>query len=107
MVGKPRGLETGDDLRVPIQRLDQVRARIARLLADLAAPKPVPRPLMSQISPRRGRERRLQVDWHEINTHDRECQAEEGAPTLILSGPDPCGGTMNEDVFNMKRPASP
>ena len=42
MAGKPKGLVTGDDLRESIQRLDQVSARIARLLADLAAPKPVP-----------------------------------------------------------------
>ena len=42
MAGKPKDLVTGDDVRESIQRLDQVSARIAHLLADLAAPKPVP-----------------------------------------------------------------
>jgi hypothetical protein len=42
MGGKPKDLETGCNLRESIQRLDQVSARIARLLADLAAPKPMP-----------------------------------------------------------------
>jgi hypothetical protein len=40
MAGRPKDLETGDDLRESVQHLDQVSARIARLLADLAAPKP-------------------------------------------------------------------
>lgn len=40
MAGKPKDLETGDNLRDSIQHLDQVSARISRLLADLAAPKP-------------------------------------------------------------------
>jgi hypothetical protein len=54
-------LVTGDDLREPIQRLDQVSARIARLLADLAAPKPVPA-ADERDQPAAGRERRLQMD---------------------------------------------
>lgn len=42
MAGKPKDLERGDDLRESIQHLDQVSARVSRLLADLAAPKPMP-----------------------------------------------------------------
>jgi hypothetical protein len=42
MARKPKDLETGDDLRESIQHLDQVSGRVARLLADLAAPKSVP-----------------------------------------------------------------
>jgi hypothetical protein len=41
MAGK-KDLENADDLKDSIAHLDQVSARIARLLADLAAPKPVP-----------------------------------------------------------------
>jgi hypothetical protein len=41
MAGK-KGLESTDDLKDSIAHLDQVSAHIARLLADLAAPKPVP-----------------------------------------------------------------
>ena len=42
MAGKRKDLESGDDLRESITHLDQVSARISRLLADLAAPKPAP-----------------------------------------------------------------
>lgn len=34
--------ESADDIKDSISHLDQVSARIARLLADLATPKPVP-----------------------------------------------------------------
>lgn len=40
MPAKPKDFETGDDLRESIQHLDQVSARVSRLLADLAATKP-------------------------------------------------------------------
>lgn len=37
-----KDLDTADDLKESIAHLDQVSARIARLLADLAASKPIP-----------------------------------------------------------------
>lgn len=42
MARKPKDLESTDDLRASIQHVDEVSARILRLLADLAAPKPAP-----------------------------------------------------------------
>jgi hypothetical protein len=40
--GRQEDLEGADDLKDSIAHLDQVSARIARLLADLTAPKPAP-----------------------------------------------------------------
>lgn len=37
-----KDLETTDDLRQSIAHVDEVSARIARLLAELTAPKPAP-----------------------------------------------------------------
>ena len=42
MAGKPKNLESTDDLRASIQHVDEVSARISRLLADLSAAKPTP-----------------------------------------------------------------
>jgi hypothetical protein len=39
---KHKELDSVDDLRDSITHLDQVSARISRLLTDLAAPKPTP-----------------------------------------------------------------
>jgi hypothetical protein len=41
MAGR-KDCESADDLKDSIAHLDQVSAHIARLLADLATPKPVP-----------------------------------------------------------------
>jgi hypothetical protein len=54
MARKPKDLETGDDLRESIQHLDQVSGRVARLLADLAAPKPAPPAGDDQAEPSAG-----------------------------------------------------
>ena len=52
---------------------------------------------MSRISLPRGRERRLR--WTGIRSTLASGNA--GSEDRHLSGPDPYGGTMNEDVFNM------
>jgi hypothetical protein len=44
MASKRKELGSTDDLKASIAHVDQVSARIARLLADLSAPKPTAGP---------------------------------------------------------------